>query len=76
MIGINGKTRYLSKSTSYCLYMMTETTQFSSETLACLMQLMKALPPHERFAKRPPACHRLLSMNFTIFDHKKYSFYF
>ena len=55
---------------------LTETTQFSSETLACLMQLMKALPPHERFAKRPPACHRLLSMNFTIFDHKKYSFYF
>ena len=52
---------------------MTETTQFSSETLACLMRLIKALPPHEGFAERPPARHRLLSMSFTIFENENYA---
>ena len=50
--------------------MMTETTQFSSETLACLMRIIKALPPHGGFAERPPARHRLLSMLLTTFYHK------
>ena len=50
--------------------MTTETKQFSSETLACLMRIIKALPPHGGFAEPPPARHRLLSMFLTSFDHK------